>query len=126
MKLVAWSALLCACSGALVVAGRRCSCRCVALFVYTVSFGAFLLTARPLLLDFISPLPPILPPAPPVLPIVAAPAPEGAPQPRGAGARVVANQVVRNVGTQSQTTYTLHNRVPRFRVLPTHGQGAFV
>ena len=121
MQLVVWSVLLCACSGALVVAGSCCSLRCVALFVYTVSFGAWLLTARSLLLDFISPSPPILPP-----PIVAAPAPEGAPQPRGAGARVVANQLVRNVGTQSQTTYTQHNVFPRFRVLPTDGQGAFV
>ena len=117
MKLVAWSALLCACSGALVVAGSCCSLRCVALFVYTVSFGAWLLTARPLLLDFISPSPPILPP-----PIVAAPAPEGAPQPREAGAR----WLVRHVGTQSQTTYTQHTLFPRFRVLPTDGQGAFV
>ena len=119
MKLVAWSALLCACSGALVVAGSCCSLRCAALLVYTVSFGAWLLTARPLLLDFMSPSPPILPP--PILPIVAAPAPEGAPQPREAGAR----GLVRHVGTQSQTTYTQHNRFPRFRVLPTDGQGAF-
>ena len=105
MNLFAWSALLCACSGALVVAGSCCSLRCVALFVYTVSFGAWLLTARPMLLDFMSPPPPILPP--PILP---------PPEVRW----------LRHVGTQSQTTYTYRNAFPRFRLLPTDGQGAFV
>ena len=76
-----WSALLCASSGALLVACDGCLLRFGGLLVYTVSVGALLTAAR--------------------------------------------HRDTRDIGTQSQTTYTRHMQSPRFKVLPELSHGAF-
>ena len=82
-----WSALLCASSGALLVACDGCLLRFGGLLVYTVSIGALLTAAR----SQVAP----------------------------------ATIHTRDIGTQSQTTYTRHRQCPRFQVLPELSHGAY-
>ena len=94
-----WSALLCASSGALLVACDGCLLRFGGLLVYTVSIGALLTAARSQ-----------------VAPATIHTRDIGTPP---------ATIHTRDIGTQSQTTYTRHWKCPRFQVLPELSHGAY-